>query len=155
MNPYFSTVNRIAGLGAEARAWIGTPFAAKAMVKGAGADCVGLVAGIYMATGFMKSFTPGLYALDEGVNAAESKLLAWFVGRLDFESVGAEVTRLSPGDAIIFRIGGRVEYHAGLMLANGDFIHVLPKRAAIISNLRESFYRRRITAIFRPLEVSA
>jgi cell wall-associated NlpC family hydrolase len=55
-----------------------------------------------------------------------------------------------PGDSVVFKLGGRVEYHAGLMIDNNDFIHVLPGRFTIVSNLRESFYRRRIRAVYRP-----
>lgn len=153
MKPFFNTPQRIAALDKEARTWLGTPFVPRAMIKGAGADCVHLVAGIYLAVGFLKSFESGKYALDEG-NAKNSKLAAWFVGREDFVGVQALACPL-PGDSLLFKLGGRVEFHAGLMLDHGDFVHVLPGRVTIVSNLRESFYRRRIVSIHRPMEVPA
>jgi cell wall-associated NlpC family hydrolase len=152
MKTFFQTPERIAALDKEARSWTGTPFASHAMIKGAGVDCVHLVAGVYLAVGVLKEFDSGKYALDEGVHAGESKLIHWFDNRADFVGVQASACP-TPGDSLIFRLGGRVEYHAGLMLDRGDFLNVLPGRFTIVSNLRESFYRRRITAVYRPMEV--
>lgn len=38
---------------AEARQWIGTPYAHQQMVRGLGCDCVGLIRGVGIATGVM------------------------------------------------------------------------------------------------------
>lgn len=161
MKQFFSTAERIAQLEAEARSWVGTPFAPHAAVKGAGVDCVHLVAAIYQAVGALKDFSPPNYALDEGSHLKASKVFKWFEGRRDFEQVWHRppvcelpdiATLVLPGDTLCFRFGP-VEHHAGLMLTAGNFLHALPGRVATISNLRESFYRCRITAIYRPMEV--
>lgn len=148
--PFFNTPERIQMLDLEAREWIGTPFAAHARIKHAGADCVGLIAGIYLAVGVLKRYEPGKYALDEGAHGAESKVIAWLTGHPGFR----EITNgeLTPGDVICFQLE-RMPHHAGLALEHGDFIHALPQRFATVSSLRESFYRRKIRAIFRPVTI--
>jgi cell wall-associated NlpC family hydrolase len=153
MNPFFDSTEKVALLELEANQWIGTPFVKGAMVRGAGADCVHLIAGIYRMCGFLKDFTPGRYALDEGQHLVNSKVLAWFAARKDFERIPTDRVDLLAGDTLCFHLG-RVEHHVGLMLTNGNFIHALPSRMAMISNLRESFYGARITAVFRPMEVT-
>jgi cell wall-associated NlpC family hydrolase len=152
MTPYFDTPEKIATLDAEARSWAGTPFVGHAMVKGAGVDCVHLVAGIYITAGVLTEFDPGRYSLDEGSHLAVSKVLAWLRGQPQFVPVGkfpfAEAD-LQPGDAVCFRMA-RTEHHVGLVLTGDDIIHALPGRVVTVSNLRESFYRSHITAVFRP-----
>ena len=149
--PYFNAPDKIFVLEKEALTWIGTPFADHAAVKRGGVDCVHLIAMIYVATGFMKNFIPPKYALGEGNHRRESKLLEWFKGRPDFsQHDGAEAP--FAGDTLCFNMG-LSEYHVGLMLQNGRFLHAFPKRLVMQSNLRESFYTKRITTIFRPLHL--
>ena len=152
MNRFFNSLFRLGTLDAEARSWVGTPFVPHAMVKGAGVDCVHLVAGVYLACGVLQDFKPQSYSLDEGQHREDSKVLAWFEAHREFQP--AATTDLQPGDTICFRLA-RTEHHAGLMLGHGDFIHALPGRKVTVSNLRESFYRSRITAVFRPMEAAA
>ncbi len=155
MKPFFSTPESLAALDKAARSWIGTPFAPHAMAKGAGADCVHVVAAIYIDLGVLKSFDPGNYALDEGSHLKASKVEQWFNGRPEFGLVGRDTPCApQPGDTLVFNLA-RVGHHVGLMLSAGDFLHVFAqqRRPVMTSNLRESFYARRIAAIYRPLEV--
>lgn len=142
---YFSSPERIAQLDAEAKSWVGTPFAPHAMVKTAGTDCVHLAAGIYLACGVIKSFVPGRYALEQG-----ERIAAWFSDRHNFARLREE--KYIPGDFLILNFGKFK--HAALVITAG-IIHVLPQREVIVSDWRESFYRNRITDSFRPLEVRA
>ena len=48
MNDLMSEALR-AALAAEARSWIGTPYHHRASTKGAGADCLGLIRGVWRA----------------------------------------------------------------------------------------------------------
>lgn len=43
---------------AEAREWIGTPYAHQHRAKGVGCDCVGLIVGVGLATGSLTTWTP-------------------------------------------------------------------------------------------------
>lgn len=152
MNPIFSTPQRIKTLDLEARSWVGTPFAAHAMVKGAGADCVHLVAGIFLKLGVIKTFEPPKYMLDEGGHAENSKALAWFESHPQFDLLD-DAAKLQPGDIIAMKIA-RVEHHIGLMLEHGDFVQALYRRRVLVSNLRESLFAKNITAIYRPMEAA-
>lgn len=120
------------------------------MIKRAGVDCVHLVAGIYLATGVLKSFAPPPYALDEGSHQRDAKLVGWFKDRQEF----VEVTDRLPGDTICFKLHSHISFHSGMMLSSSDFIHVLPKRFVIVSNFRESLYARHVVAVFRPQEAA-
>lgn len=147
MKTYFSTPERIAALSAEARSWLGTPFAAHAMVKGGGADCVSLVAGIFLGIGALKSAELGNYALDDG-----ARLTAWFDARPEFSRLGPGETKQA-GDVLEMNYGAF--RHAALMLSEAEFIHVLPQRRVIVSNRAESFYFKHILTFYRLMEVSA
>lgn len=153
MNPFFNSTERFKSLFLEAEDWCGTPFVPHGAIKHVGADCVGLVAGIYLALGALKEFQPGSYSMDEGGHLENSKVLAWLNARREFVKVsGEDAFLLQPGDTICFHLG-RVEHHVGLFLGEGKFIHALPQRFAMITDLRNSYYSRRITAIYRPQEI--
>lgn len=160
MTTYFSRPERIRALDREARDWVGTPFAAHAMVKHAGVDCVHLVAGIFLALGVIKKFEPPKYMLDEGAHGENSKAIEWLTHSPQFvrcviplaDQPYASWTK--PGDVVVLRLA-RVEHHIGLMLENGDFVQAIYKRKVIVSNLRESLFSKNITALYRPMEVVA
>ncbi|MDR3458016.1 MAG: NlpC/P60 family protein [Verrucomicrobiae bacterium] len=148
--PFFNTPESIRLLDMEAHDWVGTPFAPRGRLKHVGVDCVGLVAGIYVAMGVIKKFEPGPYALDEGQHAKTSKVEAWFSGRREFEKCSAGVPP-APGDTLIFNLA-RVGHHVGLVLENRDVIHAMYRRIAMVSSLDESFYASAIVGIYRPLQ---
>lgn len=152
MKLFYDTEQRIQALRFHAAELIGTPFAAHAMVPGAGIDCVHVNAWVYLKTGFLKKFEPPAYALDEGQHAGESKLLAWLNAHPDFVR-RVEGWGLQPGDAICFDVG-KVEFHVGLMLDDSKFVHVLAMQRGrvIVSSLDEAYYKRRLRAIYRPME---
>jgi cell wall-associated NlpC family hydrolase len=146
MQPYFNSVEKILQLDTEARSWLGTPFAPKAMVKGAGVDCVHLVAGILLAVGALKEFTPGNYSLDEGNHLKESKVIGWFANHHDFSLI--DNPPFVTGDVLCFNLA-LVGHHVGLIIGDGHIIHALPKRQVMLADPRESFYTRHIVATYR------
>lgn len=145
MQPYFNSVEKILRLDTEARSWLGTPFAPHAMVKGAGVDCVHLVAGILLGIGAIHEFKPGPYTLDEGNHLKESKVISWFENHPDFETVQ---TPFIAGDILCFNLA-LVGHHIGLVLCDGNIIHSLPKRFVMMADRRESFYSRKIIGAYR------
>jgi len=150
VKPFFNSPERLAALGAVAQSWLDTPFAPHAMVKGAGVDCVHLVAAIYLHCGVLSEFRPPRYSLDAGHHNKDSQLLAWLNDSPRFASVPFDPASVLPGDTLTFNLG-LSEHHVGLMLDGQRFIHVLPRRRVIISSLAESYYRRRVTSVFRPV----
>lgn len=152
MTAYFNSPDKILVLEKEAIQWVGTPFAAHQSVKRGGVDCVRLVAALYIATGFLREFNPPRYAMGEGNHRHNSKLLEWFDGRTDFERHELAEGMPMPGDTLCFNMS-LSGHHAGIMLQDGWFLHALPSRFVLRSDLRESLYRRKIIAIFRPLNL--
>jgi NlpC/P60 family putative phage cell wall peptidase len=88
---------RAAGV-AEARGWIGTPYVHQASVRGAGADCLGLVRGVWRAVRGEEPETPPPYTPDWGESGGREVLMAaalrWLV----------PVDAPQPGDVILFRM---------------------------------------------------
>jgi cell wall-associated NlpC family hydrolase len=127
--------------------WVGTPFVAHAGVRGAGVDCVNLVAQIYIACEFLNEFRPPAYAMDGGKHNERSQLIRWIEDSHKF----ARVQTPAPGDTLCFLWRGQSEHHAGLMLHGDDFMHVMERRKVQVSSLTDRTYQRTLTAIYRPL----
>ena len=84
---------------AEARAWIGTPYLHQASLRGVGADCLGLVLGVYRAcVGPLAEKVPP-YSPD-WAEAAGRETLAEAARRhlVEIDPAAAE-----PGDVLLFR----------------------------------------------------
>lgn len=156
MSPYFHSLDRVKVLREAAKQCIGTPFTANAMIPGIGMDCIHLNAWSYLQSGFLKEFNPPKYALDSGHHCKESQLLKWLDARPDFKFIGRSYLDTCPGDTICFKMGGLSEHHVGLMLDVKRFVHCLffGPRQVVESSLSEDFYRKRITAVYRPMEVT-
>jgi hypothetical protein len=160
MTPFFSTDARRQDLVRAALDWRDTPFVNHGMVKHAGVDCVHLVAAILIETGALKQFQWPNYSLDSGAHSKESALLAWMDNCPSFSKLPTwTLSDIAAGDAICFNLK-LSEHHLGLMLDEGGgpgasrsarFIHVLPQRRVIVSTFGESYYVRRITAVYRPV----
>lgn len=137
-----------AAIVAAARGWIGTPYVHQAARRGVGADCLGLVRGVWAevlgrAPEVVPPYTPdwseasGVETLFE---AARARLLA--VAQDD----------AAAGDVLLFRMRrGAVAKHLGLLAETGaapTFIHAYSGHAVLESPLT-SPWARRIAAVFR------
>ena len=128
---------------AEARAWSGTPFVHRASVKGAGADCLGLVRGVWRA---VKGHEPERVP-PYGVLWAEER------GReLLLEALGRHMRRVdaaAAGDVLAFRLtsNGPVK-HAGVMTGVDSFVHA-HERLGVVETPFSPWWRRRLAAAFR------
>ncbi len=128
---------------AEARAWIGTPYVHRASVRGAGADCLGLVRGVWRALrGDEPEAVPPYAPLwaEEGDGA---RLLAGL--RRHLRAVDAA----SPGDVLAFRMrrDGAAK-HLALMSAADAMVHAMERRGVVETPLGP-WWRRRIVAAFQ------
>lgn len=106
----------------EALAWVGTPYHHRAMVKGVGADCVGLPAGVALACGLL---LPGwqlpYYSTQWHLHQNESLLKA------TLEELGAQQIPLvdaQPGDLLLF-FYGRTVAHTAILVAEGYIVHAV------------------------------
>lgn len=134
-----------------AKPWIGTPFHANASVKGAGVDCVCLAAAIYRELGILEDFRPPPYRLDAGANLPQSMVHEYLAktGRFQSLELPAEI---QAGDLLCFRVKStHVDHHVGLAVSSRQFVHAAEKAGVVLSDMQDSFYRRRLSAVFRPI----
>lgn len=130
-----------------ARAWIGTPYRHQASELGAGADCLGLIRGVWRGLYGAEPETPPPYSRDWAEVEGNEVLWAGAARHMDQRDLGEMV----PGDALLFRMrDGMVAKHLGILSA-GDpeprFIHAYARHGVIESPLSEP-WRRRIVACF-------
>lgn len=131
---------------AAARAWIGTPYVHQASVKGAGADCLGLVRGIWREFLGPEPETMPAYTRDWG-EVGEDELLMGGAVRLLRPAIGEE-----PGDVLIFRMrSGAIAKHLGILARTGaqaSFVHAYDRHGVVESPLSAP-WRARISGRFR------
>lgn len=92
-----------AGIVAIARDWIGTPYIHQASVQGAGADCLGLIRGVWRALYGQEPEAAPAYTPDWGEFGTSELLLAGATRHL------LPVTRgsaLAEGQVLLFRMRG-------------------------------------------------
>ena len=129
---------------AEARTWIGTPYCHQASRKGAGADCLGLVRGVWRGVIGAEPEAPPPYSPDWAEALGEETLLNAARRHLRERAVGAAL----PGDVLIFRMGtGVPAKHCGVMSAAHAVIHAYWGRAVVETRLTP-WWARRVAAAF-------
>ncbi|MEJ1991725.1 MAG: NlpC/P60 family protein [Maritimibacter sp.] len=131
-----------------ARGWIGTPYRHQASVKGAGADCLGLIRGIWREAVGEEPITLPAYTPDWGEARGAELLMQGAMAHLRPVAPGTE----APGDVILFRMRkGAVAKHLGLLSVTGAaprFIHAYSGHA-VLENALTPPWQRRIVAYFR------
>lgn len=104
----------------EALTWIGTPFQHAQSCKGHGADCVGLVYGVFKALGCVPAdFHPEPYSQQWHMHKNEELLLK------QAEAFGCTPVwdgEMHVGDLLFFQYG-RVCSHIGIYLGDDEMIH--------------------------------
>lgn len=136
-----------------ARAWIGTPYRHQAARRGAGADCLGLIRGIWREIYGQEPESVPAYSMDWSEPQGEERLWAAAQGHLVEKTEG----RFLPGDVVLFRMrDGSVAKHLGVVSETGTsaaFVHAYMRHGVVESPLSAP-WRRRIVAQFEfPLEV--
>ena len=96
----------------EARSWIGTPYHHRASVKGVGADCLGLIRGVWLTIYKTEPETLPDYSQDWAEATGYQTLLAAAYRHM-FE---VPITMIEPGDVLLFRTkpGGPAR-HIGIL----------------------------------------
>jgi len=132
---------------AEARSWIGTPYRHQASVKGAGADCLGLVRGVWRAVCGPEPETPPPYSPDWGEHDGAEALLAAAARHL----MPVETPRA--GDVLVFRLRVRgPAKHAAILATDtvtpGRILHAW-SGAAVCETALPRAWVPRIAGAFR------
>ena len=131
---------------AEARRWIGTPYRHQASLKGCGADCLGLIRGVWRELCGAEPETPPPYSQD-WCEVSRDEVLWRAASRLLVAARGD-----AAGDVLLFRMaeGAPAKHLAilGKVGAGTSIIHAYAGRAVIESPFIES-WRRRVVAAFQ------
>ena len=125
---------------AAARGWIGTPYVHQASCRGGGADCLGLLRGVWREVLGEEPETVPAYTPDWSEAGRREELMAaalrWLV----------PVEAAGPGQVLLFRMReGAVAKHLGIsaLLAGGEsFIHAYCGHGVVESPLSAPWARR-------------
>lgn len=132
---------------AEARRWIGTPYVHQASTPGAGADCLGLVRGVWRAVFGREPESPPAYTCDWSEAARDERL--WRAAARHLVPCARDA--FAPGDVVLFRMRtAGVAKHLGIVGSVGrspSFVHAYSGHGVIESPLSVP-WRRRIVARF-------
>lgn len=129
---------------AEARAWIGTPYLHRASVRGAGADCLGLVRGVWRAVLGPEPEALPPYAPD-WAEAGQAETLAQTALR-HMRPVAPEAAQV--GDVLLFRFRAHLPAkHAAILSAPGRMIHAYDGACVCEGDLAP-WWRRRLVYAF-------
>jgi len=127
-----------------ARAWIGTPYHHQASVRGVGADCLGLVRGVWREIYGREAETPPPYSRDWAEASREETMLAAAMRHL--QPITPAAARA--GDVLIFRLrAGTVAKHAAILSSETTMIHAMEGGVAAEVPL-SAWWRRRIAGAF-------
>lgn len=131
-----------------ARGWLGTPYRHQASLKGEGADCLGLVRGVWREIWGDEPEEPPAYQPDWAEVGGEETLLEaarrWLVEK--------PVGEMRPGDVLLFRMaeGAPVKHCAILTSVEGPeprMIHAYWGRS-VVESWMGPWWMRRLTAVF-------
>lgn len=134
---------------AAARGWIGTPYCHQASCRGAGADCLGLLRGVWRELfGHEPEPCPAYTAAWSEISGEERLLAA--ARRHLLPICEAEA---GPGDVALFRMRARgpakhVALIASGTLAEGTILHAYSGHSVCETALTPA-WRRRIAGLFR------
>jgi len=131
-----------------ARRWLGTPYRHQASLKGVGADCLGLVRGVWREVVGAEPETIPAYAPDWAETGGEETLLTaarrWLVE--------IEVGEAAVGDVLLFRMSPEAPAkHCAILSADDGpeprMIHAYWGRS-VVESWMGPWWRRRLVAAF-------
>ncbi|WP_306133123.1 NlpC/P60 family protein [Roseivivax marinus] len=124
---------------AAARGWLGTPYRHQAAVRGAGADCLGLLRGVWRDVIGPEPETPPAYTRDWSEPQGEERLWAAALRHL----VPADGP-VRDGDVLLFRMrAAGVAKHLGIAAGSGTtVIHAYSGHGVVETALTRAWTRR-------------
>ncbi len=132
-----------------ARGWLGTPYLHQHSSKGAGADCLGLLRGVWREVHGAEPEPVPRYSADWSEASRDERL--WRAARRHLLDLALHTPNL-PGDVMLFRMrAGAVAKHLGIIAEIGalpTFIHAYCGHGVVESPLSAP-WQRRIAARFR------
>lgn len=135
---------------AEARLWIGTPYLHQASVRGSGADCLGLLRGVWRRLYGKEPEAVPAYT-EDWAEPEHREVLLWAARRW---LVTKSLADAAAGDVLLFRMReGGIAKHLGLQSdvgAHPQFIHSYTGHGVIESSLSMPWQRRVAARFFFP-----
>ncbi|MGA0561214.1 NlpC/P60 family protein [Ancylobacter sp. VNQ12] len=128
----------------EARAWIGTPYLHRASCKGHGADCLGLVRGVWRAVIGPEPQPLPAYAPD-WAEAGRTEQMIEAAGR-HMRSVA--LADIAPGDVLLFRWRAHLPAKHAAILVSGDRMVHAHDGAAVAEVFLAPWWRRHLAGAF-------
>lgn len=134
---------------AEAARWLGTPYLHQASVMGAGADCLGLLRGVWRAQFGDEPEAPPPYTADWSEPSREEGLMA--AARRHLREIPQAEMRV--GDVLLFRMrrnwpAKHLAIVSEMSAQEPRIIHAYSGQGVVASSLGPS-WRRRVAAVFR------
>lgn len=133
----------------EARRWIGTPYLHQHSARGAGADCLGLLRGVWREIYGAEPEVVPRYSADWSEASRDERL--WRAAERHLRFLRKDES-FQPGDVLLFRMRvGAVAKHLGIVARTGwapTFIHAYSGHGVVESSLAAPWLRR-IAARFR------
>jgi NlpC/P60 family putative phage cell wall peptidase len=127
----------------EARKWLGTPYRHQGSRRQVGADCLGLVRGIWREIYSSEPEEAGPYAMDWAEKGDDDKLLNAAVKHFIKAERAPDF-----GQLILFRWNaGALAKHAGIMVSSTHFIHAYSGVGVVESPLVPA-WRKKIAGMF-------
>lgn len=123
---------------AEALTWVGTPYHHHARVRGAGVDCINLLAAVFEAVGLAQVGQLPHYAQQWHLHQCAEV----FAEGLDTHA--RRVPQPQPGDVVLFWFG-QTHSHAGIWLPGNQFVHAYSRRnraGVIVSDMTPEWAKR-------------
>ncbi len=131
----------------EARGWIGTPYCHRASLKGQGADCLGLVRGVWRALIGPEPEPLAPYAPD-WAEAGRAETLARTAAR---HLVEVPLPAALPGDVLLFRFRAHLPAkHVAILAEEGRIIHAYDGVSVCEGHLSPWWQRRIVSAFAFP-----
>ncbi|PTQ68555.1 NlpC/P60 family protein [Celeribacter persicus] len=131
----------------RARAWIGTPYLHQASCKGAGADCLGLLRGVWREIYGCEPINIPPYTADWSEPQRDERMLRAAQENL----VEKPLAEMAAGDVLLFRMrDGAVAKHLGIVGRTGaapSFIHAYSGHG-VIENALSGPWKRRVVRCF-------
>lgn len=125
-----------------ARTWIGTPYVHQASVRGAGADCLGLIRGVWRTVVGSEPLDLPPYTPDWSEPQGDEVM--WREAQKHLSSV--DETGFLPGRIILLRMrDGAIAKHLGIIAHGGpapSFIHAYSGHGVVESPLSRPWQRR-------------
>lgn len=128
-----------------ARGWIGTPYAHQQSCRGVGADCLGLVRGVWREIYGDDAEVPPAYSRDWAESLGQETMLE--AADRHFQRIDRSVSE--PGTLAVFRMRtGAIAKHAGILTSATHMVHAMEGSGASEVALG-AWWRRRIVGVFR------